>query len=90
MQETNQNTTEKNINSNNQPQKTGRKLWPVIISSTGLIVVILLIGVGAALAGRVWDPAWNPFHSKNSRDNHSFVLNISQSFSDIVKIFYKK
>ncbi len=49
------------------------KVLYIIGTSAGLVVVLLVIGGGATLAGRVWDPEWNPF-----RPNPDKV--ISQAF----------
>ncbi len=49
-----------------------------IAASAGLLVVVLLIGGGAMLAGRVWDPLWNPL-----RPNPNKV--ISAAFSNLQK-----
>lgn len=38
-----------------------KKYLPLIISITGLVIVILIILGGSVLAGGAWDPKWNPF-----------------------------
>ncbi|MSU60589.1 MAG: hypothetical protein EXS52_01585 [Candidatus Staskawiczbacteria bacterium] len=40
------------------------KFIPSIINVTGLVVVILLIIGGALLAGKKWNPKWDPFEQK--------------------------
>ncbi|OGZ73744.1 MAG: hypothetical protein A2908_02920 [Candidatus Staskawiczbacteria bacterium RIFCSPLOWO2_01_FULL_38_12b] len=45
--------------------KKNRVLFSNIISKilgiSGVVLVILIIGLGALLAGHVWNPSWNPF-----------------------------
>lgn len=58
---------EEKIQSNNPPKGKGfkGKVLPIILTSTGLAIVLLLIGVGALLASHTWDPSWNPFKKPN-------------------------
>ena len=49
--------------------KKNSKLFSVIIAVISLVVVLLLILGGAALAGRVWDPPWNPFRQNPKKDS---------------------
>ncbi len=82
----NQNFTNPNINLQTQnnplispPKRFSGKILSIIGASAGLIVVLLLILVGSALAGRLWDPEWNPF-----RPNPDKVIN--QAFLNVQKI----
>lgn len=44
------------------------KLLSVILGILGLVLVLLIIGVGALLAGHVWNPKWNPFKQAPNTD----------------------
>ncbi|MFI5205873.1 MAG: hypothetical protein ACHQVK_02940 [Candidatus Paceibacterales bacterium] len=64
---------ENNLSTSNTPppKKTkvffGRMLsWTLGIA--GIVVVVLIIGLGARLAGHVWNPKWNPFHQTSNSD----------------------
>lgn len=69
-----------------RPRAFVRKLWSVILGISGLLVVSLLIGGGAILAGRVWDPEWNPFRPSADKMIGAAVVNMEnarQLHSDI-------
>ncbi len=63
---------------NNPLVKKGKSFYnqviPFVLGFVGLLVVILIIGLGALLAGRRWDPYWNPFkpHLHHSIQYHNF------------------
>ncbi len=48
--------------------KKPNKVISVILAVLGLVIVILLIGGGAALAGHAWNPKWNPFKPTSNSD----------------------
>ncbi|OGZ62934.1 MAG: hypothetical protein A2639_01435 [Candidatus Staskawiczbacteria bacterium RIFCSPHIGHO2_01_FULL_34_27] len=50
--------------SNIQTRNLRGKVLSIIIASLGLILILLLIIGGAALAGKVWNPLWNPFNRR--------------------------
>ncbi len=56
------------------------KLISLIIAIIGLVVVILLMLGGAALAGRVWDPPWNPFRQNPKKTDNNLQLNNVKTF----------
>lgn len=51
----------------------------LVVASAGLILVLLLIGGGAILAGRVWDPLWNPFRPNPTKTISTAFLNFQKS-----------
>lgn len=38
-----------------------------ILGISGVVLVILIIGLGALLAGHAWNPSWNPFVKSQSQ-----------------------
>ncbi|MBX4200856.1 hypothetical protein KW786_01880 [Candidatus Parcubacteria bacterium] len=52
-----------------------------ITASAGLIVILLLIGGGALLAGRVWDPLWNPLRPNPKKVIAGAFANIKRTNS---------
>ena len=77
----NQNTTSENNRITPKPKKIFKgKTLSAILAIFGLIVVISLIGIGAALAGRIWDPKWNPFRPKASKDSPVIYKNFQETF----------
>jgi len=61
----------------NKEIKKNKVIFAKIISITlgvaGLVLVLLIIGVGALLAGRVWDPKWNPFKPPKERTTQNNI-----------------
>ena len=58
-------------NQNERPlseNKKSKTFWGRTISITigvlGIVIVLVIIGGGALLAGHVWNPKWNPFKQK--------------------------
>ena len=52
-----------------EPGKTKiflNKIMPRILPITGIVLVVSIIGLGAILAGHVWDPSWSPFKKQPS------------------------
>jgi hypothetical protein len=40
----------------------------IILATAGMAIVLLLILLGALLAGHVWNPPWNPFKKYSNSD----------------------
>ncbi len=51
----------------NVPKGFRSKVVSIMLASAGVIIVLLLIGVGALLAGHVWNPTWNPFKQNSDK-----------------------
>ena len=48
--------------------KKGSKAMSLFLGMTGVIVMLVIICVGALLAGHIWNPSWNPFKQINNSD----------------------
>ena len=47
-----------------EDKKPTSKTISLIIALVGLLIVLAIVLGGAMLAGRAWDPKWNPFRPK--------------------------
>src|SRR3989344_684294 len=52
------------------------KILSIIGASTGLVVVLLVIGFGAILSSRAFDPTWNPFRPNPDKVIGAAISNI--------------
>jgi hypothetical protein len=54
-------------------------LWSWITASVGIVVIMILIGGGALLAGRVWDPLWNPLRPNPNKVIAAALANLQET-----------
>jgi len=45
------------------------KVFSLVVALVGLLITLAIVLGGAALAGHVWDPKWNPFGSSTESRN---------------------
>ncbi len=59
------------LTNNNQSEKSKiifNKIVSLILGFLGIVVMIIIIGGGALLAGHFWNPPWNPFYQTVNSD----------------------
>ncbi len=79
----NKNTAPKSQNPPMNTTPPGKNLKSNLISwiagVAGLVVVLVLIGGGALLAGRVWDPLWNPLRPNPDKVISAALVNLQKT-----------
>ncbi|MDO8530118.1 MAG: hypothetical protein Q7S10_01810 [bacterium] len=47
-----------------EPKLNKAKVISLLVALLGLLIIFSIVLGGAALAGKKWDPSWNPFTPK--------------------------